>query len=134
MSHPYLNAHEFQIPAPSGDFQPARWTVVPAGAGTMCRHAGRIGERRLPGSPLLGYLVRFDGFRIVSGPDQRRQYMVFIARAGTGSSTRPGDRHLAGAGWRRRFRSGRLERFRSSRLERFRSGRLERFRLSRPEM
>ena len=40
--HPYLLAHEFQILASSGDFQAARWTVVPAPAGTMCRHAGKI--------------------------------------------------------------------------------------------
>jgi hypothetical protein len=33
------------------DFQSAQWTVVPTGAGTMCRHAGKIGERRLPDSP-----------------------------------------------------------------------------------
>jgi hypothetical protein len=25
------------------DFQPAQWTVVPVPAGTMCRHAGKIG-------------------------------------------------------------------------------------------
>jgi len=57
---------------------PARCAVMPADSGSD-------GSRT---RPYCGYLVRFDGFRIVSGPDQRRQYMVFIARAGTGSSTR----------------------------------------------
>jgi hypothetical protein len=51
--HPYLLAHEFQKSGPNRDFQPARWTLVPALAGTMCRHAGKIGERRLPHSPFL---------------------------------------------------------------------------------
>jgi hypothetical protein len=35
------------------DFQSAQWTVVPVPAGTMCRHAGKIGEWRLPGEPFL---------------------------------------------------------------------------------
>jgi hypothetical protein len=48
MSHPHLLAHEFKYRLPTGDFQPARWPVVPAPAGTMCRHAGKIGKR-LPG-------------------------------------------------------------------------------------
>jgi len=40
--HPHLQAHEFEMPTCNGDFEPARWTVVPAAAGTMCHHAGQI--------------------------------------------------------------------------------------------
>jgi hypothetical protein len=51
--HPHLHAHEVQILASNGHFQPARWTVVPALAGTMCRHAGKIRQQRLPDPPFL---------------------------------------------------------------------------------
>src|SRR5580704_10414973 len=47
-----------------GDFQPAGWAVVPAPAGTMCRHAGKIAQRRLPHSPFLwiyGYGLTVSG-------------------------------------------------------------------------
>src|SRR5580658_10492366 len=54
--HPYLLAHEFKYRLPTGDFQPARWTVMPAPAGTMCHHAGKIGERRLADPPFLQIL------------------------------------------------------------------------------
>jgi hypothetical protein len=55
--HPYLHAHESQILSPSGDFQPAQWTPVPALVGTMCHRAGKIRQQQLPDAPfscLLG--------------------------------------------------------------------------------
>jgi hypothetical protein len=52
-THPYLPAHESQNIGFPADFQSARWTVVPAGAGTMCRHAGKIRQQQLPDAPLL---------------------------------------------------------------------------------
>jgi hypothetical protein len=54
--HRHLHAHEFQISSSSGDFQPARWPVVPAPAGTGGHHAGRIRQHRLPEVPSLGVL------------------------------------------------------------------------------
>src|SRR5580704_9361765 len=55
-THPYLPAHESQNIGFPADFQSARWPVKPAGAGTMCHHAGKIGERRLPDPPFLWIL------------------------------------------------------------------------------
>jgi hypothetical protein len=70
MSHPHLLAHEFQILASSGDFQPARWTVAPAPAGTMCHHAGKIRQRQLLDAPFLRALGMFWPFpdRVRPGP------------------------------------------------------------------
>jgi hypothetical protein len=42
-----------KYPASSGGFQPAQWTPVPAGAGTMCHPAGKIRPPQLPGVPFL---------------------------------------------------------------------------------
>ena len=69
--HPYLLAHEFKYRLPTGDFQPARWTVMPAPAGTMCHHAGKIRLRGLPDVPVLWILSAIRRFRIESGPDER---------------------------------------------------------------
>jgi hypothetical protein len=65
---PHPANSKYRLP---GDFQPARWTVVPAPAGTMCRHAGKIRLRRLPDVPVLRILSTIRRFRIVSGPDER---------------------------------------------------------------
>ena len=51
-SHPHLLAHEFQIPAFNGDFQPARCAIMPARSGG--------GGSRI--RPFWGYKVCFDGF------------------------------------------------------------------------
>jgi hypothetical protein len=102
MSHPYLHAHEFQIPAPIRDFQSARWTVVPAPAGTMCRHAGKIGERRLPDPPQAGRAIPREmaahpGWRWAHSAMSRRSMAAAIrsgnesgvhANAGTPSAAR----------------------------------------------
>jgi hypothetical protein len=39
----HLLAHEFQYRCLTGPFWPARWTVVPARAGTGVQRAGQIG-------------------------------------------------------------------------------------------
>jgi hypothetical protein len=70
--HTHLLAREFRIPVSKGDFQAARWTVMPAPAGTTGHHAGQLWVAATPGcTPFMDikYCLTVSG--MVSGPDQR---------------------------------------------------------------
>ena len=50
-----------RYPSSGGDFQPARWTPVPAGAGTMCHLAGKIRPQQARMCPFYSCWLRLDG-------------------------------------------------------------------------